>query len=689
MKENLKKQMNECRQHKWVAASCSLLAGLAMAASAIADPVTATNSVQDFANLTLDQLVNIQVDSVYGASKYEQMVTRAPASVSIVTADDINKFGYKTLGDVMRSVNGVYITYERNYQNIGFRGFNRPGDYDTRVLLMIDGHRENDNLYDSAAFGPEFPVDIDLVERVEVIRGPSSSIYGSSAFFGVINVVTRKGGDINGVEASASGGTFDSYKGRVTYGKKFTNDVEVLVSGSYYNSDGNAHLFYPEYNTPQNNHGVADNADAERSENLFGNINYHDFTLSGAFDLREKHIPTASYFTVFNDGREKTVDHVYYVDLKFQHEFDNDLTVMCRAYHDWYRYFADYPYDVAPAGGPALVNLFHDSNWGSGVGTEVQVTKKIADQHTLVMGAEFRDSLELHQNNYTGDTGMDNFLDNRSRNSIGLYSQAEIAIRTNLLLNLGARYDHYSTFGGEFSPRAGLIYSPWTTSTFKLLYGQAYRSPNTYEMFNAAPGFSEANLDLKPETIKTYELVYEQYLANNLKFSASGYYWNISDLISQQFDAATGLLQYRNVNSVEAKGLELAMEKKWTDGSLLRLGYAIQHAEDEQTHLELNNSPRHLAKLNGVLPLYQDKLFGGLEIQYTSSLKTLQGNHTAGFVIANLTLYSQKILKNLEVSASIYNLFDTRYNNPGTTAHLQDMLPQDGRSFRVKATYKF
>ena len=98
---------------------------------------------------------------------------------------------YRTLADVLNSVRGFYTSYDRNYSYIGVRGFARPGDYNTRVLLLIDGHRFNEPTYDMAAIGTDFPIDVSLVDKVEVIRGPASSLYGTSAFFAVINVITK------------------------------------------------------------------------------------------------------------------------------------------------------------------------------------------------------------------------------------------------------------------------------------------------------------------------------------------------------------------------------------------------------------------------------------------------------------------------------------------------------------------
>ena len=188
---------------------------------------------------------------VYGASKYEQKLSEAPSSVTIVDADEIKKYGHRNLAEVLRSVRGLYVSYDRNYSYLGVRGFNRPGDYTSRVLVLVDGHRINDNVLDSVLVGNEFPLDVDIIDRVEVIRGPSSSIYGNNAFFGVINVITKRGKDLNGVEVSGSYGTFDSYTARLSYGKMFTNGVELFLSGSFFDSAGADQLYYPEYNTPQ------------------------------------------------------------------------------------------------------------------------------------------------------------------------------------------------------------------------------------------------------------------------------------------------------------------------------------------------------------------------------------------------------------------------------------------------------
>src|SRR6202167_5307719 len=177
----------------------------------------------DLADLSLEELMQIDVNSVYGASGFKQKVTEAPASVTIITSEDIQRFGYRTLADILRNVPGFYVTYDRNYSYVGVQGYGLPGQYNSSIALSVDGHRLNDNIYDAALIGTEFPVDVDLIDRIEVIRGPNSSLYIASAFLGVVNIITKRGRDLQTVSAAASVASYDTYEGRVSYGDTFKN----------------------------------------------------------------------------------------------------------------------------------------------------------------------------------------------------------------------------------------------------------------------------------------------------------------------------------------------------------------------------------------------------------------------------------------------------------------------------------
>jgi len=668
------------------------IATVAMAMSAAAQGESEAD-LSKLAELSLEELLEINVATVYGASKIEQKVTQAPSSISIVTADEIKKFGHRTLADVLRSVRGLYVSDDRNYSYLGTRGFLRPGDYNTRVLVLIDGHRMNDNVFDGAYIAREATLDVDLIDRVEVIRGPSSSIYGSSAFFGVINIITKRGEQMGGAEVSGEAGSFGAYKGRFSFGEKFENGLEWLFSGSYYTSEGKDRLYYPEFDQRISsdpraaNNGIAQGLDGEEAVNLFSSLNYRHFTFSGFFSHRTKDVPTASFGTLFNDGREATTDYRGYVDLKYDQALNEDLRLQGRLFYDNATYRGVYPFNYAAPGDPPDNVVFRDGTDGDWVGTEWQLTAKVLDRHTLILGGEYRENLREHQFSYDDVEPRFYYLDDTQTSRVlGLFAQGDLVIRSNLVFTAGLRYDQYfESFGGTINPRLALIYNPWEGGTFKALYGQAFRAPNPYERhyFRA----QRLRPELDPETIRTYELVYEQYLGRNYRLNISGYRYEMEDLISQTANL-DGRLYFDNLDRASALGIEFEVEGTFDSGWLARASYALQRAEDSDGQ-ELSSSPRHLAKLNLSAPLYRDKVYAGLELQYQGAVKTLAGNTESDFLTANFTLFSQQLVKNLEVSASVYNLFDTAYGYPGAEDHLQEVLQQDGRSFRVKLSYKF
>ena len=151
--------------------------------------------------------MHIDAGRVFGASERSQPVTEAPASVSFITAEEIARYGYRTLADILRGVRGMYVTDDRNFSLLGTRGFGKPGDYNSRILLLVNGHRVNDNVFGQAEIGAEFGLDPAMFERVEIIRGPASSLYGDSAFFAVVNVITRTGASLGGGSVTLEAGT--------------------------------------------------------------------------------------------------------------------------------------------------------------------------------------------------------------------------------------------------------------------------------------------------------------------------------------------------------------------------------------------------------------------------------------------------------------------------------------------------
>jgi outer membrane receptor for ferrienterochelin and colicins len=636
---------------------------------------------------SMQDLLKVDIDSVYAAAGYKQKVNEAPASVTIVTADEIRKYGYRTLADILRNVPGFYVSYDRNYSYLGVRGFGRLGDYNSHVLLLVDGHRLNDAVYDQALIGTEFPIDVDLIDRVEVIRGPNSSLYVASAFLGVINVVTKRARGLRTLSASAELASYGTFKTRMTYSNRFRSGLELLLSTSFYDSRGHEQLYFPEFDTPATNHGIAQDVDGDQSRQVFANLSYHGLALQAAYGWRDKFIPTASFGTIFNDPGSRTIDAPGYLDLKYDHKFGSDWGYRARLYYDHYVYEGIYPYDGSLSGGPSRI-LNRDLGAAQRWGAEFDVSKKLWRNQTLIAGSEFRDNFVQNQDNYDIDPYFQYLKDDRTSKVWAVFAQDSIPIRHDLILDLGFRHDQYSTFGGTTNPRVDVIYSPLERTTLKLLYGQAFRAPTTYELY-ADGGGSEPNPHLKPETVKTSEIVLEQSLRNNLRLTVSGYYYPIRGLISLGSGTEPGLIMYHNSNNVDMKGVGLTLQKKFPSGLETGGSFSIQEANDVTTGSQLVNSPHQLGQAHLSVPFFHRQMFASMNLQYLGRRRTLAGNYVGAYAVPNLTLFSQKALKGWEVSASLYNFLDKRFGDPGGEEHRQDVIYQDGRSFRIKLGYRF
>ncbi len=637
------------------------------------------SSGSDLADASFEQLANMKV---YTASKHLQSGADAPSSITVVTADEIQKHGYRTLAAVLQSVRGFFVTYDRNYSSLGVRGFARPGDYNTRILLLVDGHRLNDNVYDEAMLGTEFPVDINLIQQIEIIRGPASSLYGSNALFAVVNVITKRGRDIDGLEVSAEAGSFNSYKGRMAYGRKL-HGLEFLVSGSFYDSKGGNQLFFPQFNTPQTSNGIASHADDDQVGSGLVTASYHDFTLQAVYGTREKGIPTAAYGATFNNRGTRTTDAHDYIDFRYEHTFANSWNVMARAFYDRYTYQGTYEFQSASDPAQTTPNLDHaDGKWW---GTEIQVSKTVFRRHRITAGSEYRDNFRQDQSNFDINPFASYLNDQRQSFVTAAYLQDEFTIAKSLTLNAGFRYEYYDHVSSSVNPRAALIYRPWTQTAFKLIYGEAFRIPNVFELYySVLPNLP--NPALKSEKIRTGEVVWEQGLSRHVWLSSSVFFTRMNGLITAE-PVGTDFQIYRNLQDVKSAGIEEEIRGQFSKGLEGTLSYSFQQTKDSNTNQFLSNSPRNLVKVSLSQPFLRNHLFVSADAQSRSRIQSLLGGEVSPVSVVNLTVLGRKLGNHTDLSASAYNLLDKKYFDPPSNENLQMPIQQDGRSFRVTLTW--
>ncbi|MHB8215074.1 MAG: TonB-dependent receptor plug domain-containing protein [Candidatus Sulfotelmatobacter sp.] len=643
-------------------------------------PAAAQEGTKEIGEASLEELGNIQV---YSASKHLQSASEAPSSVTVITSDEIQKYGYRTLADILESVRGFYITYDRDYSFVGVRGFGRLGDWNGRVLVLIDGHRTNNNVLGQAMIGTEFLVDVDLIERVEIIRGPSSSLYGAQAFLAVINVITRKAPQLAGVELSFAPASYGTYEGRASYGGQYRG-LDMVLSGTFYNSQGPS-LFYPQFDALTTHNGVTRNTDYESFQHILATIGFHGFTLQALFSARDKGVPTAYFDTLFNDPRTRNLDHHQYFDLSYRHSVGEKWDLTARTSYDQARLQAPLAYTTGLPDGSSTLDVFSfRGNWWDG---EVKLSGTLLEKHRITLGTEVTANLRQDQGEFI-PVGNIFATDPASSTIWALYGEDEFTITHTLSLSAGLRYDHYSYFGGTTNPRLGLVYHVFHPTTLKLLYGTAFRAPLPFEITPDLGTFYDDNLQLKPETIRSLEGVVEQQLGQHFALSGNVYQNWIINLIAVEA-TANGQQQYQNSDKANATGVSVELSGHFASGIKGRASYGYVDAYDPVTHQILSNSPQHQGKLNLIVPVAQQRLFASLDAQYTSPIQTLAGNTLSGFSVFNVTLLGHTLGKHTDLSASVYNLFDKKYFDPGRPEDVQDSIQQDGRNFRIKLTVRF
>ncbi len=640
---------------------------------------------RDLSELSFDELLTLKVQSVTAAEKHEQLVTEAPSAVSIVTSADIQQLGYQTLGEVLSSVRGFYTRSDRNYTYLGVRGFNRPGDYNDRVLFLVNGHRMNDNVTGGALIGPEFLVDVAAIDRVEVVRGPGSALYGDNAFFAVVNVITKTGADLRGAEASVSVGSFETYRGRFSVGDKFKNDIDLFLSGTILERRGERELYYREYVGPGSD-GIARDAAGESAYSMFGSLAWKDLSLQGGWVDRTKHLPTGSFDSVFGDPRNKTLDGSYFTRLQFQHEFSEDFHITASLSYDRYHYDGTYIY---PSPVPPGTNPLIDSIRGRWLTEELQLYRTFWERLTLSGGIESRQNIQQDQTTYSQLPYIPVLDDRRRSDAWGPYLTASYRVLPRLTVESGFRYDKGDFSGSALSPRASVVYLPVDGTSLKVLYGQAFRGPNAYERFYTDGITQKPNPMLQPETIDTYEAVWEQAIGTHWSASASAYLYEAHDLINQWTDPADGLLKYDNLDSVRGKGLEFEVSARYGHGLRGRASVALQEVRNRSTGARLSNSPRTLVQGNLVVPIWGEDVSSGLDLRYVSSSLAPSGGLAPSYWVADVTLFTRRWLNGVELTATVDNIFDHRYYDPTPLELRQSILEQPGRTFWVTLGYRY
>lgn len=645
--------------------ACGLLGGLLLAAGqgawASFDPT----------QMSLEALMDTPV---VGASKYAQAQTRVAAAVSVITREDIRRHGWRTLGQALSSLPGFHTSYDRQYTHAGTRGLALPEDYNTRLLITLNGLRLNEPTYDSVMAGPELPVDLDLIERIEVIPGPGGAVHGQNALFGVVNLVTRRGADLDGTELSA-GWTWpqQTRHARLSTGGQTEQGTDFLLSASTLRSAGEDRFY--DYGLAGS--GMAAGMDGERDDELFLRLAGTAWSWDLSLGDRRKDDPTAAGNVDPLTPGTYIRDRYLQSQLQLEHDWDGGRQqLLARFSLGAYRFSS-----AAHYGGEA----YWFTGSGDARGLDLRWVNSAFAAHRFMLGVEWQD---LPRQDQSGEYLPDPFYSLFYRTQgwrAGVYAQDEWQLTDRLVATLGLRADRSPVNGTHFNPRLALIWQPDTSSTYKLLYGRAHRSPNAYERDWRVTDDNYPVLlpAIRPERIDTLEWVADRRLSPDWSVRASAYHWVLQDLIRWNEDA----FAFVSAPRVTARGLELSMNRVWASGPRLRGSLSWQDAR-RRDGAPLPNTPRWMAKVHAGLPLPAGWQ-AGLEALAEGARFDDSGQRRRGPVLLNLHLLSGELQPGVRVALGVQNLLDQRVRQPlGPGEWMQD-VEQDGRSLSLKMEARF
>lgn len=648
-------------------------------------------------------------DSIEAASRVEEPLELAPASVSLISSQELRAMRYPTLAEALRGTRGIFLSDDRGYQALGFRGFGRLGSYGNRVLVTLDGTPMNDDWIWSSYVGFDLRTDLEDIDHIEIVRGPGSVLYGTSAFSGVINLVTR-GDDIpTGREVGLSVAADGVARARARVTQRFSKDAGFWASIAAGQSQGRD-FFFPEYvaDGPAQVAGNARGVDGAEFVTFTGKAHYKALSLSWSLHHHDKQLPTGQFETLLGDGRTSQADTRGFVEGRLELPIGGWMTSLTRVHGNLYAYRGDFARSPEDEG---LETNAYDSLWA---GAEQRFVISPSPAFTLSIGGEGQLHPSARQNGATETEGT--YLDDDQDFALAaLYGSVDVRPVPALKLSAGGRLDYYSTFGASFNPRLALILQPYEGGNLKLVAAKAFKAPSVYERSYAFIG-QLTNPDLTPENIYSAEVEFSQRLSRTVVATIAVYTNYISDLISLE-DAppspdGTENVQFQNTNTlVGTLGGELELRRDWKEGWMVALTYSLQQSnylasegidalvtlERSPDFRELPNSPMHLASMKAAVPLLGRQLtwmnrltFEGQRYDTSDAAdsEAIQ-TRTEASLSWDVVLSGREERWGFDYSVGVYNAFDSRARIPVSDEFRQRSIPILGRSFLAAAGLTF
>jgi len=523
---------------------------------------TPADDLQDFQS-TLEQ-------PVQAANKRVQRLKEAPADVTVLRGQELRELGYRTLGEALGGVLAFQTSQDRAYTGLAVRGLYVLGDQNTRVLVLLDGHPLNSPAeVGSSKVGEDFGIPLDLVERIEVIRGPASSLHGNNSFLGTVNVVTREpaerplGGEVLATASSRTLVGLDSVLG----GTAGSNRWQVLVSGMQRSGSATA---FPELDPERLPAGL----DREERQSAYLRAAGPDWSCAGYTGSRTQRLASAPFNATIGSPGNRYVNRLTFGDCRWTPTF-GAVETLVRVYGDRNEFFAGLDYDGTRQAGVQGSYAESDPDWS--LGLELQGRVKVGNSLLFTLGHE----RSWHHYDSQAGIAPDLALLHVRYQLGSSYLQAEWSpletLTATAALQLAefsvsaadARISGQDSTGGAPSsltgvtPRLALVWQPTSVDILKALFAGGYRNPTIFERYYTDVTTFVPNPDLRPERIQTLQGLWVRNWATGLQsqLSASRSWWR--HLVAPQ-DLGGGLQQFRNQGEeLSGTSLEAEIQGRW------------------------------------------------------------------------------------------------------------------------------
>jgi iron complex outermembrane receptor protein len=644
--------------------------------------------------LILKEYLAIKDYEIVSASKYLQKIGEIPSSISVINSNQIENLNAKNLIELLKILPGVevYRTMD-GYYEVSMRGIRSK----TEILFMLNGHRIN-SFYDGNII---YNLPVEMIERVEVIHGPGSSIHGTNAFLGIINIITKKYTGENAIQLNY--GSWDTWEFSLFLGKKIDEKNHLTIFSNYNKTDGDDSLRIKHITSSK----IFANDENEQSF-IHINLDNDNKTYSLNYIEQNRDVFLGQNYYYGNDEQ-------YNKEKKLILDYKNERKDILDDLDYTFKFYGDFSknqqknYQGSIVNGSDTNDLFSKINYNSlTIGTEFKFNYKGFEKHKMVSGIQLeylsisdyqlltnfekpRDliytpeltspsTIFLFGSRATDGTYKGSFANyhnidfpqNNYRYTLGIYFQDEWIITKKLIATLGGRLDSYNDFGTSINPKVGLV-SPLRIGknvdiSLKTYYATAFRASTFQELYDrsqiATKNGSNGNEKLDAEKIRTFEIGTEMTFLKKWRYTLTFFVNKIEDRIySQNITRQDGPLNkfdaYFNVGDINVKGFEWSLRYDYDKQNYCFANFSYNDAENEGGFIVSEN--------NGI-PEITD---------YTSKLTEVpQKRYNAGitFDASFFGLFKKNILKNFVITGT-YNYGSERLIN------ILDISPTTGFSY--------